>query len=255
MKKIRWRDKDIKKLTTYVRKFNAAITRFEKAHPEYSGWQIPQRLSTESLKKSIKTRNDFDYQMARIDRFFKAGAKDLVLYNGILMTKWQRKEIQILQQREKARIESLKKQYSSSPSVNRQAGLYSKEPKTKINEINKKLNRKDVINNYTEEDAMQSWYNFLHELERRGSESFTDDFKFKIFNAYKKGVETIYTKEQAEIILNKLEEYKITPQELLVMRQRWDIFDNDYVYGPEEQDEKFETTLLYFDLAVKELRE
>lgn len=255
MKEIRWRKKDIKKLQIYVRKFNAAITRFEKAHPEYSGWQIPERLSVEGLKKTIKTRSDYNYNINKIDRLFKEGARDLVKYNGIMITKWQKREIQILQQREKRRIESLKNQYSSSPSVNLQAGLYEKSPKVKLKEISKNLNRKDVINNYSEEDAVQSWRNFLHELERRGTEKFTDDFKFKIFNAYKKGVRTIYTEEQAEIILNKLEEFKITPQELMVMRQRWDIFDNDYVYGPEEQEEKFETTLLYFDLAVKELRE
>lgn len=255
MTPIKWRNKDIKKLQTYVRKFNAAITRFEKAHPEYSGWQIPERLSMDTLKRRIKTRSDYNYNIAKIDRFFKKGARDLVSFEGLFITKWQKKEIQIMQQKEKARINELKKQYSSSPSVNLQAGLYPKAPKTKLKEIKKNMEAKDVINNYKEADGIQSWYNFLHELERRGSESFSDDFKFKIFNAYKKGVETIYTKEQAEIILNKLEEYEITPQELMVMRQRWDIFDNDYVYGPEEQDEKFETTLLYFDLAVKELRE
>lgn len=255
MTPIRWRKKDIKKLRAYVQKFNAAITRFEKSHPEYSGWQIPERLNMDSLKKRIKSRSDFNYVISKVDRFFKKDARDLVNYNGIMMTKWQKREIHIMQQREKRRIDALKKQYSSSPSVNLQAGLYQKSPEAKINEIRRKQNRKDVINNYGEEDAIQTWKNFLYELERRGSESFTDDFKFKIFNAYKKGVETIYTKEQAEMILQKLEDYKITPQELLVMRQRWDIFDNDYVYGPEEQDEKFETTLLYFDLAVKELRE
>lgn len=255
MTPIIWRKRDIKKLQTYVRKFNAAITRFEKAHPEYSGWQIPERLSMDTLKKRIKTRSEFNYNIAKIDRFFRKGARDLVQYNGLWITKWQKREIQIMQQREKARIDALKKQYSSSPSVNLQAGLYQKAPETKLKDINKQLNRKDVINNYTEQDAIQSWQNFLHELERRGSESFSDDFKFKIFNAYKKGVRTIYTEEQADIILAKLDEYEITPQELLVMRQRWDIFDNDYVYGPEEQDEKFETTLLYFDLAVKELRQ
>lgn len=256
MASIRWRKKDLEKLSTYVRKFNASITRFEKQNPDYSGFQIPERLAVDSLKKRIKTRADFNYHMNKIDRWFKPGMREIVNYNGIFTTKWDKISTQVALKRQKQIINKLQSEYSTSPSINREAGLYERNAESKINEIKSKMakNSKNPFSKYEISNGLKAWRNFQKEVEKMGSAQFRDDFKFKVFGAYKKSIITIFTLEQSKLILDKLNELNITPSELMVMRKNYDIFDIDFIYGPEEVEEKFNLIMEYIDVALEDIR-
>lgn len=251
---IRWRDKDVTKLRNYVRKFNASITRFENQHPEYSGWQIPQRLNFSNLQKQIQSRADFNYYLNKIDRWFKKGARELVSYNGILITKWDRKELQYAQQRQKSMIKRFKKEFSTSPSVLRNAGIYEQDPAAKLKSILKDINDDSPNNNYTEENGIQAWRNFRKKVEERGSEKFRENLRHRLFNSFFKTLETVFSEEQQQDIKDLMENYKINSLELYSMRTYYDEFNIDWVYGPEDAEDKYEQIMLAIPKAIEYVR-
>lgn len=62
---IRWRKQDITKLSDYVRKFNAAITRREKQYEQ----NLPEKLNAKSLRKTITERSSFNALIKSVDKF------------------------------------------------------------------------------------------------------------------------------------------------------------------------------------------
>ena len=80
---IKWRDTDEKALAKAVRKFNAKRTRLLKQVPELEEF-LPAKLSTKELKKTIKTRRDFNNEINSIERFMQKGAeKPIVTKEGV----------------------------------------------------------------------------------------------------------------------------------------------------------------------------
>lgn len=90
---IRWRESDAEKLTKEVKRFNAKISRLEKAHPDLID-VLPSKVSKKSLKKNITTRADLNRELKSLERFSKRGAETPVeSKKGIKLTTWERKEI------------------------------------------------------------------------------------------------------------------------------------------------------------------
>lgn len=107
---IKWRQADKAKLSKTVGKFNSKRTRLINKVPELSEI-LPERQSVGELTSSIKTRNDFNKVINRLERFMKKGAEENVVTNtGVRTTKYQINELaiqhrQINQQRAKLRKE------------------------------------------------------------------------------------------------------------------------------------------------------
>lgn len=90
---IKWRKQDTKKVATQVRVFNAKITRTLKAHPEWAEY-LPSKITTDSLKEKIQTRQDFNRELNSLNRFMRKGAEMPILsQTGIKTTQWQKKEV------------------------------------------------------------------------------------------------------------------------------------------------------------------
>ena len=90
---IKWRKQDLKKLSQYVGKFNAKITRELRKNPE--AWEYyPPRFNVSQLRTQIQTREDFNRFIKSVDRAFKPGAFTPVeTKKGKKTTKWALKEI------------------------------------------------------------------------------------------------------------------------------------------------------------------
>lgn len=90
---IKWRDKDISKLKRVVKNFNAKRVRIIKKNPTASAY-LPTKVSYKELKNQIETREDFNREIKSLLRFSKKGAESIVSNdNGLLITKWERREI------------------------------------------------------------------------------------------------------------------------------------------------------------------
>lgn len=92
---IKWRKSDIAELGTLVRKFNAKITRVSKKNPTVVEF-LPERLNVKDIQERITERKDFNNLKKSVARFMQKGAENLVtLQNGIVLTKYQKKELEI----------------------------------------------------------------------------------------------------------------------------------------------------------------
>lgn len=98
-RKIKWRDKDRKKLARKVAAFNAKRTRMIKKVPELASL-LPEKINIREWEKAIATRRDFNYAISRIDNFFKKDATKIVtVKNGDekgttrQVTKWERDDV------------------------------------------------------------------------------------------------------------------------------------------------------------------
>ena len=103
---IKWRVQDEKELRRVARNFNDKLRRLVKANPENKNIlpqfynentdQFESRITVETLKGLIQTRQDFNRQLNMLKRFSKRGAERIVEAPeneyGTKTTLWQRQE-------------------------------------------------------------------------------------------------------------------------------------------------------------------
>lgn len=90
MAAIRWRDQDKKELQRTVKNFNAKIRYWEKKGVE----GLPDTVKMGDLTELITTRQDFNRELNRLERFSRRGAEQTVtLDSGLTLTKWERQEL------------------------------------------------------------------------------------------------------------------------------------------------------------------
>lgn len=249
---IKWRNKDIKKLRTYVQKFNSAITRLEKQNPSLKGTGIlPERLSTKDLKYIINTRADFNYQMRKIDRFFKPGARDIVTDSlGLKQTKWQQKEIQYLEQSINAKKRAFNKKYSIPKVQQKFLNLEPIDIKQKQKEIQEEINKleepEDKLN------KIQKWYNFLYEVERESQQDYYERQFFDVRNSYLKAIENHLLPQDAIELMTLLQENDIWGTDILWAISKDNILDFEYYYSLDDIREKGQNVIeIWKDLIPK----
>lgn len=113
---IKWQSKDNEELTKAVRNFNAKIKRIEKKNPQIKN-ALPEKIQIKQLKELINTRQDLKREINALKRFTKRGAEELEVIpnndDNLLITKWQRKEINrrigIINRRRQKRLDELEK--------------------------------------------------------------------------------------------------------------------------------------------------
>lgn len=239
---IKWREKDIKKLTNSVRKFNASITRMEKTLPELADTNIlPSRMNVQDLKEHIFSRKDFNATINRVERWFKKGARDIVDMDGsIKTTRWAKKEAQYTERSIKARKQRLAKKLGLTEKGLEEEGLGEVSISKKIEEIKKRVQEKIRFNFTDMSNEQQSWKNFLKKIWYQSSDDYYNKMNALFRENYYKALRKNLTKMQADIIIKTIDRLRLTDEQLFYMVSNNDDIDIDYIYGPEERDNKYE---------------
>lgn len=252
---IKWRPQDLKKIGIYVQKFNAAITRFERSAPELvDSGVIPERMSSSELKSRILTRNDFNRELRKIDRFFKPGARELTKdESGYYTTKWQQKELRYLEQRINRQQKEFIKKYKIPKDEVKFLGLdeinLTKSKKRIFSKAAKEENLEDKLN------TLQEWYNILYTMEREGSNKYLESKFATLRNAYFKAIREHLPDDKAEELIEYLKENDIYGNDIVYAISINDVLDFDYFYNLEEEEARAEIMLDRWKKVMPKIKE
>lgn len=186
---IKWRKQDLKKLSQYVGKFNAKITRELRKNPE--AWEYyPAKISVKEIKAQIETREDYNRFIKSIDRAFKPGGFTPVENKeGTKTTKWMLNEINISnrfinRERQKIREKANPSYYTGTMgSVEANALKPRKFNFDKMNE--------NSFNKYVESTRHQARSQYWNERIMKYKEDYLANIK-KHFNMEDKKVKQLY---------------------------------------------------------------
>lgn len=238
MSNIKWRPNDTKKLAVYVRKFNAAISRLEKKHPELEGSGVlPQRIDITELKSRIITRSDYNRELRKIDRLFKKGSQDIVKDStGYYTTKWEKREQQYAQQR----INQLRKRTIEKYGVRKEQVKFLGLEQVDLEKEKKRIFEK-ASNEETLEDAqnvMQEWYNLMYTIDRESSYEYYNTAFAKLRNAYFKAIREHLPSEEAETLIQYLLDNDIYGSDIVYAVSINDTLDFEIFYNTDDEAER-----------------
>ena len=112
---IKWRQKDIKKLSNTVRKFNAKRTSEITQNPKAEDW-LPEKMNVKQIRDVITTRSDYNYIVNTLERFMRKDAtKKIRTEGGKDTTKWAMYELRYANQRRNAKRAAARKKANVSP--------------------------------------------------------------------------------------------------------------------------------------------
>lgn len=234
---IKWRPQDTKKLNTYIRKFNAAITRLEKKNPGLEGTGVlPERLVKSELVTRINTRDDFNREMRKIDRLFKKGAQEIKKdSSGFYTTVWSQREERYLQQRINKQRRAVIEKYQIPKAQWQFLGLEPVDFKAQ----REKAKRKSLgAEPEDQANIIQDFYNFLYTAERETSDDYYTGMFAKLRNAYLKAIDLHLPKDKGEELKALLEENQIWGSDIVYAISQNDILDFEYYYSLEDAEQK-----------------
>lgn len=240
---IRWRQNDLKKLSTYVRKFNAAITRLEKNAPDLKGLGVfPERLYADELKARIMNRNDFNREMRKIDRFFKKGARDIVRDEaGFETTRWQKRELKYTEMRINAQNRAYIKKYNIPKNQIEFLGL---KPVDLMKEKKKIFTEAGKLDSYEQQiNKLQEWYNIAYTLDRESSADYLNEAFARLRSAYFNAINAHMPPERAEELINFLKDNDIWGSDIVWAISQNDILDFEYFYSTDDEERRAEVML------------
>lgn len=252
---IKWRKQDLQKLATYTRKFNAAITRFEKNAPDLVGTGvIPERINTEELKARIMNRKDFNRELRKIDRFFKPGARDIIRdKSGFFTTKWQNKELQYLQQRINAQNRAYIKKYNVPKAQIEFLGL---EDVDLMKQKAKIFEEARALEDYEDQqNKLQEWYNIGYTLERQASDEYLAESFAKLRSAYINAIRAHMPPDKAEELIEYLKENNVWGTDIVWATAQNDILDFEYFYSTDDELARAEIMLDRWKQIMPKLKE
>lgn len=245
---IKWRKQDEVKLSRYVRKFNTAITKYSNANPDLAdAGLVPQKLSVYDLKKSIYSRNDFNRQMRRIDRFFRKGQRDIITdpISGFKTMRWTYNEARYTLQSVNRRREEMVKKLKIAPSQFLPKELKPVSLQSQMQEMQKRIERLGKFrNNYdTQSNIMQGWDMFLKQLVRRSSDDYYDRKNSQYYDNYIQSLYSNFGNEKGEELEWLIISLGLNGYELYMMSLYDDGINIDYMYGPEQSEDKYNQLL------------
>lgn len=249
---MRWRQKDIKKLTSYVRKFNTSITKLSQRFPELADvGMIPNKLSVKQIRESGTSRRDFNRLMSRIDRWFKPGAREIIQRNGIKMTRWEYQNAlnnaQAVSYNHRARRDRADKSSRQKKQVGEDKWV-----STKLKELEKKIHV-DNISEFTPEMARESWKVFTKTLEKQSSDEYFREQSLRYYDNYHTAIYENFSDDNARELANFIEDFRLSGDELFDLIGKYPYLDIDYLYGPEEEEEKLSVIMSSFPRAVEDV--
>lgn len=222
---IKWRPQDTKKLSTAVRKFNAAITRLEKLNPELEGsGVIPERYVVSEQKSAITTRSDFNRFIAKIERFFRKGAKDIIKgENGYYTTRWASKEEKLLERRiNKRRAEAVKTFGISRDEVRA----------LKLGQVNISEEKARIFKKYGVQGEAK-WQSFVYSIERESNDNYYTSLSSRVRSQYITALENAFGSD-ADRLIKFLNDNKILGSDILLAFQKNDILSFEFIYSKED---------------------
>lgn len=243
---IKWRQEDKTKVSRYVQKFNTAITRLEKLNPDLVDTGVlPERLDASEIRSQITTRADFNRFLKRVDRFFKPGAKDIVLSpSGYRMTRWGVKEAKLTEHRiNRQRAAFVEKMKISKP----------EQKALKLKPIDVFKEQQKVLNSDSPSKA-QKWMNFLYTLERESGDNYYANMSIKVQESYIKALKNAFG-DQSETLVNFIKDNKIKGTDILYAISKNDILDFEYLYSRDDADSKLEMLTEYWLKIYSEIEQ
>lgn len=248
-KEMTWRKKDEVKLSRYVQKFNTSLTLTTRKYPELSdSGLLPDRLNVHEIRQSELTRKDFNNLMKSIDRWFKPKNREIIRPAGIPMTRWEYNETLYAAQRINA---NKKKRRDIAVNSIRQRNKVGSDilPAEKIKQIQGKFETA----NYDTEQAMNAWKLFVQQTQARSKEGYIDKQGAIYYNNYHTAIYENFSDMQAKLYADFLEDFRLTGDELYELIGSFPALDIDYLYGPAEEDDKFQLLLELLPYAVDKL--
>lgn len=187
---IKWRENDIIKLRKTVKNFNAKIARVIKKNPELAKFQ-PKKITVKELRENITTRQDFNRNINRYRRYSRKGSEaPIQSKSGMNVSRWQKKETEIMTSIENRYKNKIKKQFPPSPEKGTMGA--HKERNTEPTEIN------------FEKRSRKSFDDLFRRLEKHLKSSYNDEqnelYKSNYLKALKnemfdiKGAKKLYDK-------------------------------------------------------------
>lgn len=218
---IKWRDKDIKKLQTRVRAFNAKRTRLLKQVPELEDF-LPAKQNVKDLKNNIYTRRDFNNTIKRLNRFMAKNATDVIVTKeGVKTTKYQLNEIRIQTQR----INQIRGAERRRANVSTERGT--------MGSVNRMINRDKKVN--------------VNEIPKEAWESFTTKLNEMSMDYYYQMRSDIYKENYIKALRDNLGSYSddivdiintMPSEELVSLYYLEPELQLDFAYSPEEEQQK-----------------
>lgn len=247
---IRWRKQDKTKLSRYISKFNASITRLSRKNPELADAGIlPEKLDINVVKYHISTRRDYNRIIQRIDRWFRPKARDIILTPaGTRTTRWEVQEARYSQQRINAQRKKVRSKFNVGERVSEQSNLQDISVADKWNNIRSNLAGGDDI-----ENQQQSWKNFVHNLFIQESDNYN---VMRLQNYYDNWISALYENFSvlnAQAIQNFIEERDISPAQLFEMVIKDERLSIAFVYSEEEEEQLAPFILTTLDTMYREM--
>lgn len=243
---IKWRQQDKTKVSRYVQKFNTAISRLEKLNPDLVDTGVlPERLNVSEIRSQITTRDDFNRFIKRVDRFFKPGAKDIVMApSGYRMTRWGIKEAKLTERRiNKQRAAFVEKMKISK----------AEQKALKLKPIDVFKEQQKVLNSDSPSKA-QKWMNFLYTLERESGDDYYTNMSVQVQQSYIKALKNTFG-DQSETLVNFIKDNDIKGSDILYAISKNDILDFEYLYSREDADAKLEMLTDYWLQIYAEIKQ
>lgn len=238
---IKWRKQDAQKIASLARRFNAKLTRLNKAHPELAPY-LPQRLSTVDLKARSLTRRDFNRIVNSYERFLKPGAETPVITkSGILSTKWEVREARIkLSTINRMRSAERKKAIETGASIYK--GTQASITERGLNELTLDL----------ETITGEQWPAVLLNLEKQVSSDYyanrVQKYRHNYMTAFERELPDGELKEELRVLVEQI------PDSLL-----YDIYYADpimqlqYMYTLEEANQKMQAMISHAEVLLSAL--
>lgn len=240
-KQMHWRKKDALKLSRSVQKFNSSITKLSNKHPELADAGLfPQKLDISQIKERGLSRRDYNRLLKRIDRWFKPKNREIIMRNGIRMTRYEYNE---------ARYDVMSIQYRSKQKSNLAGRSIRQQQKIKPSEqfdVESKLSslkdriHSDSLSDFTPEDALEAWKMFTQTVFIKSGEYYYQKGFDLYYKNYEKAVRENFPSDYADQIMGILSDLGIDGYKLYTMVGEYPPLDIDYLYGPEEVEAKIE---------------
>lgn len=255
-----WRESDRHKLTTYVRKFNASITTLAKKNPILAeSGVLPEKLNIEEIRKRDMTRKDFRNLLKSIDRWFKSpdkrglSARDIITKAGIKMTRWEYMETVYAANRLNAMKRERKEVSTRSLRQKNSRENIEKTVAEKFAEIEKKMAKSSPYSVYGIEEGRASWEMFRKKVMAQSSDSYQDKMNALYYYNYNKAIYENFNDEQARQMSWLLEDFGLTGEQLYELTGAYPELDIEYMYSPEESDQRFEYWMHMFPIVAQRL--
>lgn len=236
---MRWRKKDVERLTTYVRKFNTSITKLSQRFPELADvGLLPGRLSTREIRDSEISRKDFNRLLKKIDRWFQPKSREVITRNGIKMTRWEYQNALNDVQRINYNRSVLRKRANRSGRQARQVGE-DKAVSKKLQELQSRIHVDDY-SEFTPEMARQGWLNFTKTVSKQSTDEYYAQQSARYYDNYNTAIYENFSDPYDTSLANFLEDFRLSGEELFDLIGAYPQLDIDYMYGPEEEESKLE---------------